>query len=596
MATYPHDVEKSESLPNVPSSSTSTVSSDADSVSGLSVSRQHTLSPQNYNAHDPTVLDRQRTAATVYEQTVGGKFHPRPRTPSVFSRITSRLTPEEWPEFGGGKAYPPPLPERDIYVVDFAGPNDAMHGQNWPLRKKLITAAVLGYTTFVCAWGSSIYSSATFAVSEHFGIPSEVALLGMSLFVLGFATGPLIWAPFSELKGRRIPLLIGIFGFSIFQIAVAVAKDVQTVLICRFFGGVFASCPIAVVGAVFADMFGVETRGTAVAVFSMMVFSGPLFGPIAGGFIVKSHLGWRWTEYITAIMGFFALGLNLLFLEETYPPVILIKKAEHLRRLTKNWGIHAKQEEIAIDLQTLLSKNFGRPIRLLFTEPIILLISIYTAFVYAILYLFLVSYPIVFAEVRGWSPGVDALPYIGMITGEILGGALVIAFQPWTNRRMMAAGHVRPEDRLVPCIIGSIFFPIGLFWFSWAGADPSIHWIVPSLAGVPLGLGLITIFLQSLNYLIDAYLDFAASAIAANTVLRSAFAAGFPLFGAFLFEPKPHGKLGVGWAGSLLGFIAIAMVPIPLFFFLKGEAIRKRSKWAPDHKVAIRQGEIVEED
>jgi len=124
-----------------------------------------------------------------------------------------------------------------------------------------------------------------------FGISVEVAILGLSLYVLGFASGPLIWAPYSELKGRRPPLLFGIFGFSIFQIAVAVAKDLQTVLICRFWGGFFASSPLAVVGAVFADIFSQETRGTAIAVFSMAVFSGPLFAPIAGGFIAGSYLG-----------------------------------------------------------------------------------------------------------------------------------------------------------------------------------------------------------------------------------------------------------------------------------------------------------------
>lgn len=132
---------------------------------------------------------------------------------------------------------------------------------------------------------------------------------------------------------------MGIFGFSIFQVAVAVAKDIQTVLIARFFGGVFASCPVTLVGAVFADLFAQETRGTAVAMFSMAVFSGPLFGPIAGGFILQNQdLGWRWTEYITALMGFLALGLCLLFLEETYPPVILIEKAAHLRRITKKYA------------------------------------------------------------------------------------------------------------------------------------------------------------------------------------------------------------------------------------------------------------------
>ena len=57
-----------------------------------------------------------------------------------------------------------------------------------------------------------------------------------------------------------------------------------------------------------------------------------------------SYLGWRWTECITAIMGFFGLALCLLFLEETYPPIILVQKAADLRRRTKNWGRYARHE------------------------------------------------------------------------------------------------------------------------------------------------------------------------------------------------------------------------------------------------------------
>jgi len=89
------------------------------------------------------------------------------------------------------------------------------------------------------------------------------------------------------------------------------------------------------------------------------------------------HLGWRWTEYIAAIMGFLALGLNVVFLEETYPPIVLVQKAKELRRRTKNWDIHAKQGEIEVDFREIVSKNFNRPLRLLFTEPIVLLLSIY---------------------------------------------------------------------------------------------------------------------------------------------------------------------------------------------------------------------------
>lgn len=190
-----------------------------------------------------------------------------------------------------------------------------------------------------------------------------------------------MWAPFSELYGRKTPLILAAFGFSVFSIAVAVGKDLQTVLICRFFAGLFGSCPLAVVAAVFADMFNNKLRGLAVAVFSAMVFMGPLLAPFIGGFITISYLGWRWTEYISAIMGWTSFTLLMFFLEETYPPVVLVSKAAELRRRTKNWGIHAKQEEIEVDFKELLIRNVSRPMRILFTEPIILLVTIYMSFI-----------------------------------------------------------------------------------------------------------------------------------------------------------------------------------------------------------------------
>jgi len=192
--------------------------------------------------------------------------------------------------------------------------------------------------------------------------------------------------------------------------------------------GIFGACPLAVVAAVFSDMFDNRTRGLAITVFSMTVFTGPLLAPFIGGFIVESDLGWRWTEWcvvsivlgtlinmsrLVAIMGAVAFLLDLFFLEETYPPILLVTKAAELRRRTKNWGIHAKQEEIEIDFRELITKNFSRPMRLLVTEPIVLLLSIYMAFIYGLLYLFLTAYPIVFQQIHGMSGGVGGLPYFG---------------------------------------------------------------------------------------------------------------------------------------------------------------------------------------
>jgi MFS transporter, DHA1 family, multidrug resistance protein len=339
----------------------------------------------------------------------------------------------------------------------------------------------------------------------------------------------------------------------------------------------FGAAPLAVVAAVFSDMFDNKTRGLAITVFAMTVFTGPLLAPFIGGFIVESYLGWRWTEWLTAIMGFAAFFLNLFFLEETYPPVILVSKAAELRRRTRNWGIHAKQEEIEIDFRELIAKNFSRPMRLLVTEPIVLLLSLYMAFIYGLLYLFLTAYPIVFQQIHGFSGGIGGLPYFGMIFGMLLAGLYIGLLTPSYNRKLAAnKGVPIPEWRLLPVVYGGLSFAGGLFWFGWSGYRADIHWIVPTLSGLLTGFGLLSIFLQLLNYLVDAYLMFAASAIAANTFLRSLAGAGFPLFSQYMFK-----TLHVNWAGTLLGCVALLLVPIPIGFIVYGERIRQKSAFAP---------------
>ena len=442
----------------------------------------------------PTALSRIATQRSQHIATVGAGVKLRP--------ITKPL-----PEFGAGKPYPSPLPAREEYVMEFAGPDDPLHPQNWSTSKKVATAMMLAYTTFNATFTSSIYSTANSVISPQFHVSDEVGTLGLSLYVLGFATGPILWAPFSELSGRRLPVLISMFGFTLFQFAVATAKDLQTIMLCRFFGGFFGACPIAVVAAVFSDIFDNRIRGLAITLFTMTVFTGPLFASTVGGFIVQSSLGWRWTEYLTGIMGASAFLVDLFFMQETYPPVVLIQKAAELRRHTKNWGIHAKQEEIEVDFGELLQKNFSRPLKILFTEPIVLSLSIYMAFLYGLLYLFLTAYPIVFQQIHGFGKGVSGLPYLGIITGEFLGGIFIMLTQPWYNRKLDANNDIPiPEWRLPPAIVGSVAFAAGLFWFGWTGFSADIHWIAPTFSGLLIGFGLLCIFLQALNYIVDAYL------------------------------------------------------------------------------------------
>ena len=160
---------------------------------------------------------------------------------------------------------------------------------------RLSISGIAIWCSLSATFGSSLFSPAAVGVQKEYHVGSEVGTLGTSLFVLGYAFGPIIWAPMSELYGRRLPIVIASFGFGIFAIGVATAQNVQTVMICRFFDGLFGSCPLAVVAAIFADIYNNETRGLAISCFSATVFMGPLLAPFVGGFITESYLGWRWT-------------------------------------------------------------------------------------------------------------------------------------------------------------------------------------------------------------------------------------------------------------------------------------------------------------
>jgi hypothetical protein len=141
-------------------------------------------------------------------------------------------------------------------------------------------------------------------------------------------------------------------------------------------------------------------------------------------------------------------------------------------------------------------------------------------------------------------------------------------------RRFISNGNKPvPEARLPPMMIGSLFFAGGLFIFGWTSA-PDIFWLAPVIGLVMLGFSFLTIHQSIINYIIDVFQKYSASAVAANSLLRSVFAAIFPLFVTPMFH-----NLGINWGSSLLGFFGIAMIPIPWLFYMYGPAIRRRGKY-----------------
>lgn len=330
---------------------------------------------------------------------------------------------------------------------------------------RLYISAMVYFGTLTASFTSAIFAPGTASASKAFGVGSEVGTLGTTLYVLGFAFGPFICAPASVLIGRWWPLTVGMLGGAIFTIASAVAKDIQTLIICRFFAGVSGASQLSVVPAVLSDIYSNTHRGAAISYYALTVFIGPFSAPSIGGFISTSSLGWRWTLYIPSFMSFICGSLFICFLKKTYAPVLLVSKAAAMRRQTSNWGIHAKQDTLEVNIGELLQKYFSRPIYMLVTEPVILLISLYMSFIYGIVYALLEAYPFVFESVYGMSRGIAGLAFIGLTIGQLLPCGFIVSRHSDYARKLAANDNVPiPEWRLLPATVGAPIFTVGLFW------------------------------------------------------------------------------------------------------------------------------------
>lgn len=163
-------------------------------------------------------------------------------------------------------------------LVDFDGPDDPYKPINWPMRKKIVTTMLYGLVTMSATWASSSYSVGTQQVADEFKVGTQVAVLGTTLFLFGFGLGPLIWAPLSEVFGRRLAVMVPMFVAVCFSFGSATSKDLQTLMITRFFGAFFASAPVTNTGGVLGDLFSPAHRGIAMAGYAMAVVGGPSLG------------------------------------------------------------------------------------------------------------------------------------------------------------------------------------------------------------------------------------------------------------------------------------------------------------------------------
>ncbi|QSZ29606.1 hypothetical protein DSL72_004122 [Monilinia vaccinii-corymbosi] len=473
--------------------------------------------------------------------------------------------------------------------LDF-GPGDIENPKNWSKARRWYITAASVLLVVNATFASSSPSGCLKGIAKEFHVSPEASALVVSVFILGYCFGPLFWAPLSEFFGRRWIFYISFTLYFAFNFLCAFANSFAALLVGRFITGTMASSPLSNAPGVLADIWGPVERGNAMALFSVMTFAGPALGPVISGFL-ELEMDWRWNFYVLLWFAG-ATEIMMLTIPETLPSKLLLNKARRIRalKIPGYENVKTAAEDSDRTLWQVFKVALTRPWRILI-DPISFAVAVYLSVLYALMYMLFTIYPIIFQEKRGWNSGVGELPLSGTIVGAIIGG-IIIFMVSRHDRKKLEAGHVGvAEDRLPVAMVGGILFPITMFWFAWSGNYNSVHWIVPTLGGVFLSTSIVLIFVSYLNYLTDTYLMYAASAVAANTVCRSAAGAAAPLFTPYMFN-----ALGVGGGGSLIGGLAILLAPIPFLFYVYGGAIRERSKFAPTPTQDSAQHSLKERD
>ena len=278
--------------------------------------------------------------------------------------------------------------------------------------------------------------------------------------------------------------------------------------------------------------------------------------------------------YIQIIYNAGMIPIFWLILIETRGDIILKKRAKKIRKETGR-KVYARSELEAPSVWTSLRISFERPTRMLLTEPVVIFFTLWISFAWGILFLFFSSVVQTFSTNYGWGNFQTGLVQLSISVGAVIGTA-INPFQDWLYRRSARRNKLKPgkpieEARLYTSIPGSLIFTAGLFWYGWA-SDHKTHWIVPACGVAATGLGIYSIYMAVVNYMTDAYEKYAASALSAASLGRNSFGAFLPLASYSLFT-----NLGFGWAGSLLGFIGLALSLVPVVLVLKGPEIRRRS-------------------
>lgn len=465
----------------------------------------------------------------------------------------------------------------DAVIVNWDGPADPENPFNWPLRKKWRAIGLGLLASFVCSMNGTIITVAHQAIGEEFHISDTAfphSYWPTTSWGIGAALIPLLLFPAMEDFSVRPVVLGTYFVFICSLIPVGLAHNFATLIVVRFFSGGCVPIMSDAVASFASNVFhGERTRSVAICLYVTTYLGATSIGPVIGSSIVQ-FLYWRWIGYIELIWTVALFPVFVAGIPETRGSAILQARAKKLRQQGKK--AYTMKELDRTPLHEAVRRSVVRPLRMLYTESVVIVTAIWAAYSLGIIYLFTQSVEQVYRSLYSWDAVQAGYVQSAIVIGEILGGGVSVSMDHWyyasASWNTQTPGTPIPEARLYPSIIGGLFGVTGgMFVYGWT-AYPSINWIVPTIGLSMVGFGTTAVIVGNANYLVDAYSKYAASALGAVGLVENISIAFLPLAATAM-----QTDLGSQWASSLLAFLSLLLVAAPFLVLKWGEKIRSRS-------------------
>ncbi|KAL8759532.1 MAG: hypothetical protein Q9184_003592 [Pyrenodesmia sp. 2 TL-2023] len=467
----------------------------------------------------------------------------------------------------------PSVPKQEPTVAPPIGhmmsPEDVDNPQNWPFWRKVYASVVATAFTFAVAFGITSLTVGIQGMMMEFSISMTTAVLGLSLNLYGIAFAPITTPHLSERFGRSPVYLVSLPLFALFVLGAGYSKSFAALAVCRFFAGFFGGPCLVLIEGTFADVWSPHRTVTYYSFLSLASYIGAGCAPLILGYVVTAE-SWRWTQYVALMIALAAYMIGI-GVPETYPREILRTRARR-----RGFKINLAKAESGVTLSEMARTTLFTPLAMAVTEPVVILVTFYLSLNFAVLFQWFIAVPAVLNLVYGFTLHQAGLAFIAAIVGALASTLTSSLIESFTNRRnaCTSMANMAPiEYRLVPAMVGSLGMVASLFWIGFS-AMPTINHTVPIVGTGVYVWSSMSILTALVSYIFDAYpAKGTLSALTLMATTRIIFAAWLPL----VIIQMIMGLQGK-WAYSVFGFIAIAMIAVPIILFIFGPGLRARSR------------------